>query len=97
MIVFIWMGKFLNYLFNKTLDFAESRLLKVLLVGWACIWLVMVPAWKLLWFYITHIENPDSSWSFLWGVLFWILGAIVVLVGVFIMNIFARYMGLDDK
>jgi len=35
-------------------------------------------------------------WSF-WGVLFWILGAIVVLVGVFIVDIFSRYIGLDDK
>jgi len=91
------MGKVLNYLFNKALDFAESRLFRGLVVLWACIWLVMVPAWKLLWFYITYIENPDSSWSFLWGVLFWILGAIVVLVGVFIVDKFARYMGLDDE
>ena len=91
------MGKFLNYLFNKALDFAESRLLKVLVLIWACIWLVMVPVGKLFWFYITHIKNPDSSWSFLWGALFWILGAIVGLVGVFIINSFARYIGLDDK
>jgi len=91
------MGKFLNYLFNKSLDFAESRLFRGLVVLWMLIWLVMVPAWKLLWFYITHIENPDSPWSFLWGALFWILGAIVVLVGVFIVHAFARYIGLDDK
>jgi len=91
------MGKFLNYLFNKALDFAESRLFRGLLLSWVGIWLVMVPAWKILWFWITYIKNLDSSWSFLWGVLFWILGVIVVLVGVFIMNIFARYMGLDDE
>jgi len=95
--MYVQMGKFLNCLFNKTLDFAESRLFKVLLVGWACIWLVMVPVWKLLRFYITHIVNTDSEWSFLWGVLFWILGAIVFLVGVFIINPFARYIGVDDK
>jgi len=91
------MGKFLNYLFNKTLDFAESRLFKVLLVGWACIWLVMVPVWKLVRFYITYILNTDSEWSYLWGVLFWILGLIVFFVGVFIINPFARYIGVDDK
>jgi len=96
------MGKFLNCLFNKALDFAESRsyllrLFRGLVVSWACIWLVVVPAWKLLWFYTTHIENPDSSWSLLWGALFWILGAIVILVGVFIVDAFARYIGLDDK
>jgi len=99
------MGKFINYLFNKVLDFAESRffisyllrLFQWLVFIWAGIWLVMVPAWKVLWFYITHIENLDTSWSFLWGVLFWILGAIVVFVGVFILNSFAIYLGLDDK
>ncbi len=95
------MGQFLNYLFNKTLDFAESRfferLFKGLVVLWLCIWLVMVPAWNILWFYITYILNTDSEWSFLWGVLFWILGAIVFLVGVFIINPFARYIGVDDK
>jgi len=95
------MGKFLNCLFNKTLDFAESRfferLFKGLVVLWLCIWLVMVPAWNILWFYTTYIKNLDSSWSFLWGVLFYILGVIVVLVGVFIINSFARYIGVDDK
>jgi len=59
----------------------------------------VVPACTLFWFYITYIENPDSDslWSSLWGVLFWILGAIVVLVGVFIGDTFSRYIGLDGK
>jgi len=70
-------------------------LFRGLVLSWVGIWLVMVPAWKLLWFWITYIKDLDSSWSFLWGVLFWILGVIVVLVGVFIMNVFAGYMGLD--
>ena len=99
------MGRFINYLFNKTLDFAESRffisyllpLFQWLVFIWAGIWLVMVPAWNILWFWITYIKDIDSSWSFLWGVLFWILGAIVVFVGVFILSSFARYIGLDDK
>jgi len=91
------MGKFLDYLFNKALDFAESRFFSGLVVLWVLIWLVMVPAWDILWFWITYIKDLDSSWSFLWGVLFWILGVIVVLVGIFITNEIARYMGLDDK
>jgi len=75
------LGKFLNYLS----------------MVWASIWLIMVPAWKLLWFYTDHIKNPDSSWPFLWGVLFWVLGAIVVLVGIFIVDAYCKYIGLDDK
>jgi len=70
------MGKVLNYLGDKVLDFAESRLFKLIVLSWACIWLVMAPMFKLLHYYIllTKNTNPDSIASFLWGVLFWILG-----------------------
>jgi len=93
------MGKFIDYLFNKALDFVESHpnFFKGPVVLWMLIWLVMVPAWNILWFWITYIKDLDSSWSFLWGVLFYILGAIVVLVGVFIVNAVAKHIGLDDK